>query len=743
MDYSTEQEFGYLQILHILARRKYWLLGGIGLSLIAALLFTLTRTPAYRSSMQLIIEPNFEEDLDPADLAAEPSERQREANYATQLNLMRSSELLQRAVDDLRSQYPALSVGMVEQSLSISRVQENGTETRIVSVGYVDSDPLKAQRVLETLQVVYQDYAIERQEQRLNRGLAAINNQSEEARRSLSRSQSELKDFRQDQNVIDPQQQAIAVTDSLNRVLTEQQVLQAQYQESLAMYETMREQIQLSPSTAFAAARLSQSPRYQAVLNALQEVEMALAERRAIYTAQDPGVESLIAQRQNQLALLQQEAVRVVGDSSPVGSGDSLQNVGQLSTIDLNLVQAMAEAESALEGIAARQDSLAADEQAMRAELNQFPALIDSYNRLEPEVETQQAVLQKLLTQRELLSAQLVKGGFSWQVVATPQPGLQTGPNHKTNMLLGAAVGLILGSFAAFVREALDSVVRTPEELQNYTALPILGTLPTLGRLPVHINQENGFAPATATLNALSVQNQEPRHTSENTTWIEENYWLTLRDSLDFVFRNVQFHRSEKVKAIAVSALLPDETSSVLTIGLALSAARSGLRTIVVDANFRGSTVQQWLRTDEEGGLAAAIATGDRPVPISVTLLGAQIDVLPAGRASADPITLLTSEHFRNLIASLESRYDLVLVDSPSMMSSADALEIASHCEQVLLITALKKLNRTELKLALAMLSQINVIGIVASGVTQPFTRSHHREVSLASSTQPRELALN
>ena len=109
MNHATEQEFGYLQLLNIIVRRGRWVFGVLGLSLMAALLFTLTREPTYFSSMQLIIEPNFEENIEPSDLLTQPSERQRETDYATQLNLMRSNELLQRAVDDLSADYPSLN----------------------------------------------------------------------------------------------------------------------------------------------------------------------------------------------------------------------------------------------------------------------------------------------------------------------------------------------------------------------------------------------------------------------------------------------------------------------------------------------------------------------------------------------------------------------------------------------------------------------------------------------------------
>lgn len=738
-----EQELGYLELFNILARRWRWAVGIFTLSLLTALLFTLTRDDTYRSSMQMIIEPNFREDIDPAELTDKPSERQREIDYATQLNLMRSHELLTRAVESLTSDYPNLTAADIRRNLTISRVQEGNVDTRIVSVNYTDSNPLKTERVLEALQTVYQSYALERQEQRLNRGLSAINSQFEEARRSLNSSQADLKAFRQNRNVINPQQQAIALEESLNQVLSEQQVLAAQFNEASARYETLREQVSLSPSSAFAASRLSQSPRFQELLDALQQVELELAERRVVYADADPGVKNLLSQRENQQVLIEKEAGRIIGQSlDNYDLRRSVRDFGQLSELDINLVQEMAEAEGSLRGLFARQQSLVASEEVLRVELSQFPELIDSYNRLQPEVETQRTVLQQLLTQRELLSAQLARGGFSWQVVAMPQLGLKIGPNHLKNLMLGAAAGLILGGAATFLREALDSKVHTPEDLERQIQYPLLGTLPVIDSLPnlvMNVGGGNGASPVT---NGLGSGSQVVTAEREQVTEFA-GYWLALRDSLDLVYRNIQLHQSASTQTIAVCALFPPEGASALSLGLASSAARLGKRAVVVDANLRNSSLQRWLELSDNVGISSLRNGKGLPEPIPIRLLDTQVDVIPSGLASSDPLKVLTSQDFKDLVHQLESEYDWVIIDSPPAMGTADILEIANCCPQLVVTADLNRLTREDLRLALATLDRINVMGVVASGVQRPLTYDASKGLNLSSDMHPRELSLN
>jgi len=735
----VEQEFGYLQILNVLARRGWWVVGTLSLALIGALLFTLTQDPIFQSSMQMIIEPNFEEELDPAEIeGSSSSQRQRDADYATQLNLMRSNELLQRAVDSLADSYPELTAQAVRRSLSLAPIQEGGDQTRIVGIVYTDSDPVRAERILEALQEVYLSYALERQEQRLNQGLSAINSQFDDARQNLSESQDRLKSFRQEQDVIDPERQATAVSDSLNQISSEQRALEAQYQEALAKYTTLRDQVALSEDNAIAAARLSQSARFQTLLNALQQVELALAERRVIYSDADLGVQGLIEQRQNQLALLRQEAERVLGGSAPqLASADSLQDFGQLSTLDLNLVQDLAQTESLLEGISARQNSLAQTEQDIRAQLDQFPQLIDSYNRLQPEVATQQAVLEQLLRQRELLSSQLARGGFNWQVVATPNLGVRIGPDPRKNMLLGAVVGLVLGGTVAFIREGLDNVIRTPEDIQRLSPFPLLGVLTE----DATIKRRSGDRiPNLASMYRNSSN-------GSNGNGAEADYWFSLRDSLDLLYKSVMLHRSDVAKSVAITSTQSPESSSTLAVGLALSAARIGQRVIIVDANLRSSTLQERFRFPNGRGLSTLL---DQPatklVPVSTQLLGTSIDVLPAKLEAQDAMKILSSSRFRVLVEALEQRYDLVILDSPPILGTADVLEIAACCGDVLVVTQLNQTTEEDLKASLSALSRVNnVIGIVASDVPHPVVNSVDTNTPYMGelSSQQTELSLN
>ncbi|GAB4235165.1 MAG: polysaccharide biosynthesis tyrosine autokinase [Elainellaceae cyanobacterium] len=694
---NTEPEIGYGQLLAILIRRSGWLVTIFGAALVVAAFITWRERPQYQSSMQLLVEPNYEQRLGEG---ATQYQLASEQDYATQLNLMRSRQFVEETVDLLQPEYPDLSIETIRESLILYQLEE----TKIFQVDYISDDALKTQRVLETLQQVYLDYNLEQQEQRLRRGLATINEQLQVVREDLSQSQVALKRFREEQNLIDPEQQAGAATEALNNIIQEQQALQTEYQDLQSRYATLQQQLALSPESALVASRLSQSARYQTLLNQLQETELLLADRRAIFTDEDPGVQALLEQRQNQLGLLSQEIERIFGEVPPQlqVDGEALLSTSQLSESDLSLVNALAEAQVGLNGLRARQQSLSQTEQRLRAELNRFPDLIAEYDRLRPELDIERAVLEQLLQQQQQLSAELVRGGFNWQVVEPPQIGWKIGPDPQRNMLLGAVVGLFLGGIAAFIREAMDDLIRDVESLKRQSNLPLLGTLPRYQLGSTFLLPVPRLRPLPRT--ALSLIQMVQNH--------------SFRESFDLIYKNVQLlsAKERQLRSLMITSARANEGKSLLSLGLAISAARLHQRVLLIDADFRHPSLHSELGLSDTQGLSFLLENQDAiPNPVSVMLADVRIDVLPAGLVPVDPVRLLSSPRVKELMDRFEATYDLVILDTSPVLGVVDAIQVASVCDGVVLVSRLNHVTRSAFQDAVTMLYSLNLLGVIAN----------------------------
>lgn len=693
----AEPDLGYGQLFAILLRRRGWFLGVFTSAVCGAIALNLVTEPTYRSQMQLLVEPNYPQK---EALTAETQKTQTsEEDYATQLSLMQSSQFTDKAAERLRREYPEIVGSDIDAMLSLEQVEG----TRIFQAAYTDTDPSKTQKVLAALQAVYQEYNLEQDKRRLTEGLAFVNEQSIEARGQLRQTEGSLEEFRQNQNLIDPEQQAQAVATALSTVEQERRTLSSQFAEAQTRYDVLQQQLSLSPQQALTSTRLSQSARYQALLEELQKTDLELARQRVRLTDAHPTIQDLLETRNRQLQLLAEESQRVGGGVADVvtASGEALRQEGQLSQTEQDLAGKLVEMQSELQALQARDRTLAQTEAQLRAELDRFPSLIAEYNRLQPEVEIQQNTIKQLLETRQALSQELARGGFKWEVVEPPQQGKQIAPNKKKNLLLGGVVGVFLGGLAAFAREALDDSVHSSEQLKQKVTLPLLGIVPQL--------------PATKVHRSMGVFRSSDNRVAEMAQTL---HWQPFRESLDLIYKNLQMLGSASSdRSVLVTSALPGEGKSTVVLGLALSAARLHQRVLLIEGDLRRPTLQSRLDLPETGGLSGFLSgKTDRPQVQRIAIADITLDVLSAGEVPQDPLKLLSSQRMRDLMAEFVQTYDLVLVDTSPVLGTVDVLQTALLCDAVILLARLDRITQSELTEAIATLARFNVLGIVANG---------------------------
>ncbi|MDB9457874.1 exopolysaccharide transport family protein, partial [Dolichospermum circinale CS-545/17] len=593
----SETDPGYGQIFAVLWRRFPWILLVFLSSTAIAGIMALKTEPSFKSTMQLLVEPNYQGKKETDNSESQFTDTNIEIDTATQLNLMQSSGLIQKAVNKLKSEYPDLTVMDLKNSLVLNQIKtkDDNIATKIFQVDYSDNDPEKTKKVLNTIQQVYLEYNKQQQNSRLQKGLQVIKDQLRKATDEVTVSEANLQRFRRNQNLIDPETQAKTIETTLNTVQQERQTTRSQYEEALAKQKSLQAQLNRSPQNALVSSRLSQSTRYQGLLNEIQKTELALAQERLRFTDDTPSVQKLQEQLQSQKQLLQKEVSRTLGQTSnPVlSSGDNLLQQGQLGEIDLNLTGQLVETQTTIVALTARDQTLAAKEKELQTDLKRFPSLLAYYNRILPQLQFSRERLEQLLRSEQKLRQELSKGGFNWEVVEEPQEGFQTGPNIRQNLLLGAVIGLMLGGIAAFIREASDDSVHTTAELEKQVSLPLLGTTaklppakPRESMIKLPFGKPEVLAPWT-----IQVLQSPPR-------------W----ESLDLIYKNIELlNNVSDLRSLMVTSALPDDGKSALALGLAMSAARLHKKVLLIDANLRDPNLHKQLNLPNEQGLSTLL----------------------------------------------------------------------------------------------------------------------------------------
>jgi len=729
LNVAPEKELGYGQIFTALLRRKHWLILGLLGGLAASGVTSLRQAPSYSSGMQVLIEPIYQGKTEgSAKQTDEVIDSNVQVDSATQISFLQSSGLVKKAMLNLQSEYPeynpddAGSIAEFKRNLLViqaaSADKKATTPTKIFQITYQGNNPAKTQKVLSALQKVYLDYNREQQALRLTKGLTFIDQQLPTIGKKLQLSESRLEGFRRNQELIDPKLEAQRQSDQFGKAQDELKTSISQIQELRSRYETLQQQLPMSPAQTDAMGRLTQSTRYQSLLSEIQKTELALVQQRLRFKDGTPYVQQILDQRQQQLSLLQAEAERVLGETAVPGEG--LLAAGQLTPQDIATMTQFSDATVALRAAEARYSGLQQNVEILRGNLKRFPQLLAEYGRLEPEVELNRDTLKQLLKSRQELGMEIARGSFDWQIVEEPQLGMKTNAPVSQNLLLGAIVGLVLGGAVAFARESMDDAVHTSDDLRKQFPVPLLGMIPSF----------------TGTSLTQGFLRRSTSQTTELTAPVLQQlvHWQPFRESLDLIFQSLQLlNQDGAIKSLVVTSALAGEGKSTFALGLAISAARLHRRVLLIDGDLRSPSLHTMLGLPNEIGLANLL-TDNSPIPVIPNNTDeseyGNLAVLTAGTGSMDPAKLLSSQRLRRLINNFEKSYDLVIIDAPPTLGMVDATLLSSRCSGALLVGRIGQVTRSELAQASASLNQLNFIGVIANDVPhQPIGLSYESSV--------------
>lgn len=257
--------------------------------------------------------------------------------------------------------------------------------------------------------------------------------------------------------------------------------------------------------------------------------------------------------------------------------------------------------------------------------------------------------------------------------------------------VLGIAVpaSLVLGLLFAFLAEAIDPTLRTTEHIDRYVGLPVLTTIPEIS--------------------AQSARHQvaEAVVSDPSSSFSEAIRGLYLALSLSSMDR--------APKVLLVTSAVPGEGKTVVAVSLARLAARSGRRVIIVDADFRRPAVARAMGVETSAGGIVDLLDGRLPLEQCVVQdTKSHSLVLTGSGGSVDPSDLLTSDALERLIATLRSRYDLVIIDSAPLLPVNDTLALAPLSDTALFVTHSGKTPRDAVVAALRSLKskKVPVAGI-------------------------------
>jgi capsular exopolysaccharide synthesis family protein len=176
-------------------------------------------------------------------------------------------------------------------------------------------------------------------------------------------------------------------------------------------------------------------------------------------------------------------------------------------------------------------------------------------------------------------------------------------------------------------------------------------------------------------------------------------------ESLRALRANILFQRLQKpFQTVLISSAGPQEGKSFVAAALAVGLADAGLRVVLVDCDLRKPTVHLIFDLVNVSGTAELLRSDETLRDVSVKARLREIELsnlqlLPAGQPPLDPLPLLMSPRFANLMVHLREMAEVVILDVPPLLAVSDATVVASHCDISLFVIANNLTTHRQLRL--------------------------------------------
>jgi polysaccharide biosynthesis transport protein len=298
-------------------------------------------------------------------------------------------------------------------------------------------------------------------------------------------------------------------------------------------------------------------------------------------------------------------------------------------------------------------------------------------------------------------------------VVRPADSAAQIAPRSPTRVAaLGIGLGIVLAIALAFLADALDTRVRSEDEIEDS-----LGGLPLLGRIPE----------PSRDLSASEVA----MLTHPGSPYAESIRMLRVRLGRASV--------GPGTRLIMVTSASAREGKSTTAANLAVALAQAGRRVVLCDLDARRAIIHDLFHLPGQPGLTDVVA-GDVALENSLKAVAippkpywgrsdsqnghgaGALEVLTLGRTPPDPGEFVGSQGVFEVLETLRDRADIVLVDTPAMLAVGDAMTIAGIVDSVLVVVRQGVVRRSTLRELGRVLasSPASPLGFVATGSAAP-----------------------
>lgn len=394
---------------------------------------------------------------------------------------------------------------------------------------------------------------------------------------------------------------------------------------------------------------------------------------------------------------LEAEAERKLGDVSKRYGAEHPRMIQANAEVASAKENTRRQIEVVVAGISKEYEVARANEQAVAGALSQSKGDIQSLNRKEFQLGVLEREAQQNRQLYDMFVARFKETNVAGDLQSTVAriidpsvvPNIPYAPKKAQIVGIAAAVALVLAVMMALLLDRLNNTVNTTFEVERRLGLPLLGYLQ---KLPG--GEKKGFH------SELAFFNDSQSLFAESIRTVRTGVLMTALDTPH--------------KVVVVTSSVPGEGKTTISFNLACAMAQVK-KTLLIDADMRRPKVGKLLGRDSGApGLSALVAGTAQASQCIFHDQKSGAYFMTAGAVPPNPLELLTSKRFVEVLDKLREMFEVIIIDSPPLQMVSDSLVLAHHATSMIYVV---KADATPHQVARACIKRLRMIDAPLAGV--------------------------
>lgn len=608
------------------------------------------------------------------------------------LVLIKSESFAEKVKQDL--QFP---LEIDNKKLAQDLVAVNPQNSDVIYLSFTDEDPRKATDIVNAWIRNYVQIDKDQTVSQTRELAKFLEKQISGTEKSLESTAKKLKDFKQNNNILDINTEATSTIANITQIERQIADIEAELVSQKSRRDSLKQIFQVDSESAITSSFVNESPIINSLVKQIQEVQTKLEQEKLRFGDRHPQVVSL---QQQEIAL--QEQLKNYAQNTNIKGNlpENLKGIYQPGTTQSNLLTEYDATEKQIQSLEAQLKSLTELIEVYQKRVKTLPQLEFEHQKLQRELKAKSDVLENLV--KNYQDAQITINNTQGNIRSTEFASIPQEPTINRRFLYlvqGFLGGILAGSLVAYSLDKLDQRINNTDQIKKYFKQPIFGKIPDFYR-----------------------------RKSDNITSslpVRDNPGSTITEHFRALCASIKFMGTEEkpLKVITISSAIPGEGTSTIVANMAIASSELDVKVLLIEADLRNPGQSKiWKNIDISMGLSDLLQTENNlsSSELAISPIMPNLDILLAGNTQSNPVVLIGLPQMVYLLEEMKNKYDLIIIDAPPVSIAADAQILGRMSDGMLMVVRQGKTNTSMLASISESLSQaeVNILGLLLNCFT-------------------------